>query len=57
MAEYANESRREQWFGGVFYGAIRRGMAQPLLDLVEVAPFGGEQFVGFRRGTSGRSSP
>jgi hypothetical protein len=41
MAEYADKSRRTWWFGDVFYGAFRRTMAQPLLDLVEVAPVDG----------------
>jgi hypothetical protein len=46
MAMYVDRSRRNRWFGGVFYGAIRRGMAQPLLDLVEVAPVGMRWIVG-----------
>jgi hypothetical protein len=37
----------ELGFGGIFHGALRRTMAQPLLDLVEIAPISVGWIVSF----------
>jgi hypothetical protein len=47
MAGYADKSRTNDDLAVVFYGAIRRAMAQPFLALVEVAMIRDQRLVSF----------